>query len=165
MISITLMSCGQSKKYTPKPFGDNTSFEDSTDETDQYLVISAMKEYHPSVQHDSTHNLTEETTVAIPSTIKVTQGNAGNYYTLVTFDDNMICYYKGGSPFSYPLQSGNAQHIEDGKLYHFSHCSENGVTVNIQDNDLVTVSNNIKLKIHNGDSTVSTAVELSLQVQ
>lgn len=160
-----LVSCGQNKNYTEKNLNNGFTTEGGTDNNQESIVVNALKEYHPSRNYDSTVNVNSTKLVTLPSTIEVLSGNSGNYYSIVYIDDSLVCYYKGGSSYSYPLQRGNQQDIEDGEQYHFSHCVENGNTSNLEANDLIEIKEKVKLSIHNGDSTVSTEIQLKLIVQ
>ena len=155
---LFLISCGQSKDYTKKNT-DNPNFTADPD----YIVMTAKKEYHPSKNTDGSYTVDENfIDVLLPATIKVTSGNAGNYYAILTMD-SVTCYYKGGSNFSYPLQMNNQSEVIKGQEYKLYRCQDHLGQLPLKANDKILVSNQITLQIHNGDSTVSTEVRVSLE--
>ena len=165
---MTLVACGNAE------FGMNNPHLDAPDsspvadpgqvEDNEVITLNASKSYHPDSSDDAILDLEENKEISLPAEIEVVSGNAGNYYSLLAIDD-VICYYKGGSDFSYPLQMGNVSEIEKGQKYHLRFCRDaNGDTLDLQAGDSVFVQDNISLGIHNGDSTEATVVELKIEV-
>lgn len=157
ILMLVLVSCGQAKRYTDKP-----QVADFINES-EYLTLEATKSYHPSNSVSNIQRLASSKDVVVPNKIKVTEGNSGNYYALVKLDD-VTCYYKGGSIYSYPLQMGIVEEINNGKEYKLEYCSDsNGRTGHVA-GDRIIVNDSITLSIHNGDSTVPTNVSVTVEL-
>lgn len=161
-ILAILTSCGQNKDYTEIPL-DGTDFSGSVNDV---LEMVASKEYHPVVNYDNVYTVqtNEILKVYVPESLEVISGNAGNYYTLLSLDD-ITCFYKGGSDFSYPMQMSSPSEVEKGQKYNLKYCKDNsGSYVNLIAGDVFEVIDRVKVSIHNGDSTVTTDVKVSFEL-
>ena len=171
---MTLVACGNAEfgmnnphltsPGTSDPVADPGQIEDEK----EVIKLTATRYYHPNDSDPAVLDLNENKEISLPAEIEVISGNAGNFYSLLAIDD-VICYYKGGSDFSYPLQMGNDTEIAKGQRYHLSFCtleSEGffGDRLDLQAGDSVVVQDGISLEIHNGDSTETTVVELNIEV-
>lgn len=170
LIGMMLIGCGNAEFGYDKPASSpdvDPVINPGPDygQIEEVLLLTASKKYHPSSNEDDVVDLTEIKELSLPAEIEVVSGNAGNYYSLLTIDD-IICYYKGGSGFSYPLQMGNVSEIEKGQKYHLSFCRDatNGAVLDLQAGDSVFAQDEISLTIHNGDSTEETIVQLKIEV-
>lgn len=157
LIALFLVSCGQSKKYTGKD-QVNDFVTDS-----EYLELLATKTYHPSTSKTHEQQLAGSKQAVIPNKIQVTSGNAGNYYSILSFD-NIDCYYKGGSKYSYPLQMGSEEEISKGEEYILDFCRDSESALEYKAGDKLIVNDKLSLSIHNGDSTVPTSINVSVEL-
>lgn len=166
LIATNIVACGSSKFAC----GPNNCEGDQTvnpieREEGEVINLTASKQYHPDVNQDAIVDVTELKEISLPSEISVVSGNAGNYYSLLKVDSDIVCFYKGGSDFSYPLQMGNVSEIEKGQKYHLSFCEDNdGNALNLFAGDTLIIQSSISLSIHNGDSTEDTVINLKLNV-
>lgn len=174
LFSLLLVSCGQSKDYVKKNTGNDFNFGNDS----QYLSLNASRDYaiprSNSVYTVGAYTVDQVGTsvdVVVPESIQVTSGNAGNSFSCIEFDQ-VICMYKGGSQFSYPLQIGTTNtvdrdlEIQKGQTYSLNHCRDQyGNILNIEANDKVIVLDSVKLRVLNGDSTVPTEVSVKIEVQ
>lgn len=157
LVILFLVSCGQNKKYTEKD-QINDFITNS-----EYLELSATKTYHPSASKTHEQQLAESKQAVIPNKIKVVSGNAGNYYSILSFDD-VECYYKGGSQYSYPLQMGSSEEITKGEEYILDFCRDSNNILDYEAGDQLVVNDRVSLSIHNGDSTVPTSISVSVEL-
>lgn len=157
LLALMVSACGINKTYVGKPTGTDPNFV--TDPAQEVLSITAEKTYHPSSNKNGEHEVDSFLEVELPSTLTVVSGNAGNYWAFLDFDD-LRCFYKGGSNFSYPLQMASQEEVQKGQKYHLQYCEDDqGYEIDVQAGDLVAVSYKITLTIHNGDSTEPTVVK------
>ncbi len=106
----------------------------------------AERRYSPSRWYDARYRFTAPVRIAVPWTLDVTAGNAGNkkaYLFLSLAGRITRCEYKGGSPVAHPQRASD---VAAGQRYLFDRCT-NGVTAGA----LRTVDD-VRLHVHDGDS-------------
>lgn len=168
IIGMNLISCGNNPHMANNQPGSTPTVDSSQVEDKEVIKLTATRFYYPDDSEVGKLVLDETKRISLPAKIKVISGNAGNFYSLLAID-NIICYYKGGSDFSYPLQMGNETEISKGQSYHLQFCSLesegfSGNRLDLQADDSVFVQDSISLSIHNGDSTETTVVELEIEI-
>lgn len=157
VLILMFIACGQKKSYD-----QDSQVPDFINES-EYLILNATKTYHPSSSMTDIKHLEESREVIIPNKLNVTFGNAGNYYAFLEIDD-IVCYYKGGSIFSYPLQMAVQSEIDKGNQYVFDYCSDSFGLLGTEAGSKHVIMDSISLTIHNGDSTMKTSVSVILEV-
>jgi len=132
------------------------------------ITLQAQKSYRPSAWQDGIYSDIEDLKrdvqlkIALPASIEVISGNAGNHQLDVTIDEdlaNVVCAYKGGADVSKPLKSSNSGQILKGQKYLFKSCSQGSVA-----GDLVTMDSRLRVSVKNGDSTETTVVRAAFAV-
>lgn len=110
--------------------------------------LVAAKTYNPSQWEDAEACFCRPTEFALPDTLPVVSGNAGNHWTDLIFRDAhsdalVTCRYHGGADQAHP--KGPVQ-TRKGSAYHFSWCDDGS-----QAGDFVTATR-VRLTVANGDS-------------
>ncbi|MEM6732254.1 MAG: hypothetical protein AAF658_11910 [Myxococcota bacterium] len=122
------------------------------------LTLSATKLYGPSRWTDGVACLCEPKTFMLPSELSVLQGNSGNHWTDLIFDEGdneVLCRYRGGSDQAHPV--GDVQ-ISKGQRYVFDFCTDGSAA-----GDTLTTQH-VRLYLANGDSDLGiTEVEATLE--
>jgi hypothetical protein len=124
------------------------------------IVLVASKSYGPSVFNNATYQSKHTLDFAIPSKVKVIEGNAGNH-TLYLDIGSVRCTYQGGASVSKPLSPYNATQVVLGQWYNFQSCTDSstsGTQVRIYSGTV------LNLEVNNGDTTQTTKVELVLEI-
>lgn len=136
---------------------DTTELVNSYDPSTNQVTLTASKTYNPSQCNNGEVDISEDLDVAIPESIEVIEGNAGNHKLTLRFSATLLCEYKGGSSQSNP--AGDDQ-IALGSSYLFSSCNDMSVAGNLVD------AETLRLKIDNGSLAFGkTVVQVVLQLQ
>lgn len=146
--------------------GPDAAIAPSPDAPDGCTVIElvAMKEYiPPSSTTDGVYTVAVPTPISLPDQLDVTMGNAGNHcaeLALKRASDNATirCRYRGGANVAHPF---TPVEIAAGKRYVFDGCTQgaacpvrNGTLEPLAVGDEVTIVEELRLHISNGDSYV-----------
>lgn len=129
-------------------------------------TITARKSYSPSMTQDGMlQPAPPYTQMIVPSSLRVTYGNAGNHCAELTFkisDNSLVrCRYQGGSSLSSPTSALNPIEIAKGLEYKFDQCrlgaacpSPNGTMIAILGSSVLLANDSTPITLHidNGDS-------------
>jgi hypothetical protein len=122
------------------------------------VTIKARKTYNPSAWKNGFVNFTSPTTLALPKTVPVTEGNSGNHWITLCYRKKgaqaFSCRYRGGSDQAHPA---GAVQIAKGNKYTFLWCDSGAVA------GQSVVADQLSLHLDNGDSFLpATSVEMTL---
>ncbi len=110
------------------------------------LELSASKTYGPSTWFDGEACICEPTTFLLPAELPVSDGNSGNHWTDVIFEEGgeeILCRYRGGADQAHP---SSPNQIEKGLRYVFDFCTDGRVA-----GDAFTTQY-LRVYLANGDS-------------
>lgn len=119
-----------------------------------YIMIAA-KSYSPSAWENFEVELSAKQVFELPKSIEVLEGNAGNHWVSLWFDD-VECRYKGGSAQSKP---NNAKQWEKGLTYELDSCGGEKVSKKQME---IAAASSLFLQVHNGDSRHTTVVKVEV---
>lgn len=114
------------------------------------VTLTAERRYNPSRWDDANANFSTPFAFALPASLPVTSGNAGNQWAELTLHApdgcQVTCRYKGGASREHPVNAGD---VAAGLSYGFYGCSGKGSSLHA--GSLVEVKR-LRLRVEKGDS-------------
>lgn len=152
--ALITQSCG-------KKIEDSSSGERKPGSQNEYITVEDIT-LEASVDQDinriiASSSIPRHGSMKIPESIKVIEGNAGNYWARLTINKDIegfefYCLYQGGAKLARPDEIVHAEDFKKGLTYHFKGCfNEDNQEFMVEDLELFTTpiyqNKNIELRL------------------